>query len=97
MNKVVQSFSKSGQPHDNAVMESFFASMKREEIYRTQYKSEQQFKKVLIATSSFTTRKDRTALSTIKRQTNLRRSMRVRENLLADLDKGVQKRRFPRL
>ena len=35
MNKVVQSFSKSGQPHDNAVMESFFASMKREEIYRT--------------------------------------------------------------
>lgn len=45
MNKVVQSFSKSGQPHDNAVMESFFASMKREEIYRTQYKSEQQFMK----------------------------------------------------
>lgn len=43
MNKVVQSFSKSGQPYDNAVMESFFASMKREEIYRTQYTSEQQF------------------------------------------------------
>ena len=45
MNKVVQSFSKSGQPHDNAVMESFFASMKKEEIYHTQYKSEQQFMK----------------------------------------------------
>lgn len=45
MNKVVQSFSKSGQPYDNAVMESFFASMKREEIYRTQYKSDQQFVK----------------------------------------------------
>lgn len=43
MNKVVQSFSKSGRPHDNAVAESFFASMKREEIYRTQYKSERQF------------------------------------------------------
>lgn len=43
MNKVVQSFSKSGCPHDNAVAESFFASMKREEIYRTQYKSERQF------------------------------------------------------
>ena len=28
MNKVVQSFSRSRQPHDNAVMESFFASMK---------------------------------------------------------------------
>ena len=45
MNKVVQSFSAPGQPHDNAVMESFFSFMKREEIYRTQYKSEQQFEK----------------------------------------------------
>ena len=44
MNKIVQSFSKSGRPHDNAVVESFFASMKREEIYRTQYKSERQFR-----------------------------------------------------
>ena len=43
MNKVVQSFSKSGRPHDNAVAESFFASMKREEIYRIQYHSERQF------------------------------------------------------
>ena len=43
MNKVVQSFSKSGHPHDNAVAEPFFASMKREEIYRTQYHSERQF------------------------------------------------------
>lgn len=53
MNKVVQSFSKSGQPHDNAVMESFFASMKREEIYRTQYKSEQQFIKSVDAYIEF--------------------------------------------
>lgn len=45
MNKVVQSFSAPGQPHDNAVMESFFSFMKREEIYRTQYKPEQQFEK----------------------------------------------------
>lgn len=45
MNKVVQSFSAPGQPHDNAGMESFFSFMKREEIYRTQYKSEQQFAK----------------------------------------------------
>ena len=43
INKVVQSFSKSSRPHDNAVAESFFASMKREEIYRTQYCSERQF------------------------------------------------------
>lgn len=45
MNKVVQSFSALGQPHDNAVMESFFSFMKREEIYRTEYKSERQFAK----------------------------------------------------
>lgn len=43
MNKVVQSFSKAGTPLDNAVAESFFAYMKKEEIYRTQYKSERQF------------------------------------------------------
>ena len=34
IDKVVQSFSKSARPHDNAVEESFFASMEREEIYR---------------------------------------------------------------
>ena len=43
MNKVVQSFSKSGSPYDNAVAEAFFASMKKEELYRTIYKSERQF------------------------------------------------------
>lgn len=43
MNKVVQSFSEPGRPHDNAVMGSFFASMKREESYRMRYTSEQQF------------------------------------------------------
>ena len=41
MNKVVQSFSAPDQPHDNAVVESFFSFMKREKVYRPQYKSEQ--------------------------------------------------------
>ena len=45
MDKVVQSFSDSDQPHDNAVMELFFSFMKREKSYRTQYKSEQQLAK----------------------------------------------------
>gem|GEM_PF-672723 len=44
MNKVVQSFSNSGKPHDNAVAEAFFASLKKEELYRTNYKSESQFR-----------------------------------------------------
>jgi transposase InsO family protein len=43
VNKVVQSFSNSGQPHDNAVMEAFFSSMKKEELYRVNYRSEREF------------------------------------------------------
>ena len=40
---VTQSFSKAYTPHDNSVMESFFASLKREELYRTRYRSEKEF------------------------------------------------------
>ena len=45
INKVVQSFSKPGCPHDNAVVESFFASMKQRGIYQTQYHYKCQFTK----------------------------------------------------
>ena len=41
--QVEQSFSKSGCPHDNAVMESFFSYIKREELYRRHYSSEKEF------------------------------------------------------
>ena len=44
MNNIVQSFSKSGSPHDNAVAEAFFSSMKKEELYRINYKSEREFR-----------------------------------------------------
>ena len=44
MNNVVQSFLKSGSPHDNAVAEAFFSAMKKEELYRNNYKSEMEFK-----------------------------------------------------
>ncbi len=44
MNGVVQSFSKTGSPHDNAVAEAFFSSMKKEELYRTNYRSEREFR-----------------------------------------------------
>lgn len=43
--KVTQSFSNSRRPHDNAVMESFFSSFKKEEAYRRNYCSENEFKK----------------------------------------------------
>lgn len=42
---VVQSFSSSGKPHDNAVAESFFATFKEEELYRKDYASEADFKR----------------------------------------------------
>lgn len=44
-NGVKQSFSATGQPHDNAVAESFFATFKQEEAYRREYTSEQSFRK----------------------------------------------------
>ena len=42
---VIQSFSSSGKPHDNAVAESFFATFKKEELYRKDYTSETDFKR----------------------------------------------------
>ncbi len=41
---IIQSHSRAGVPYDNSVMESFFASMKREELYRTKYRSEREFR-----------------------------------------------------
>lgn len=46
---VVQSFSKAYTPYDNSVMESFFASMKKEELYRTKYSSDYEFRKAVAA------------------------------------------------
>lgn len=39
----VQSFSRPRTPQDNAPMESFFASFKREDLYRTRYRSVREF------------------------------------------------------
>ena len=44
---VEQSFSRSRQPHDNAVSESFFKSMKAEELYRYKFRSEREFRKAV--------------------------------------------------
>jgi hypothetical protein len=38
-----QSFSHPGKPHDNAVAESFFASLKKEELYRKALPSDRAF------------------------------------------------------
>ena len=42
---VRQSFSNTGRPYDNAVAETFFATFKREEAYRRDYSSENDFRK----------------------------------------------------
>lgn len=42
---IKQSFSGRGQPGDNAVAETFFATFKKEEAYRREYASERHFRK----------------------------------------------------
>lgn len=42
--EVTQSYSRAHIPYDNSVMESFFSSLKREELYRTKYRSESEFR-----------------------------------------------------
>jgi transposase InsO family protein len=44
---VEQSLSRSSMPYDNAVAESFFASMKKEELYRRKYRSEKEFRQAV--------------------------------------------------
>ena len=44
---VTHSFSRAYIPYDNSVMESFFSSMKREELYRTKYRSEADFRRAI--------------------------------------------------
>lgn len=41
---ITQSFSRAHIPYDNSVMESFFSNLKREELYRTKYRSENEFR-----------------------------------------------------
>ena len=51
--QVEQSFSPAGRLTHNAVMESFFASLKREELYRRNYHSENEFKECVDTYISF--------------------------------------------
>lgn len=41
------SFSRAHIPYDNSVIESFFSNLKREELYRTKYRSENEFRTVI--------------------------------------------------
>lgn len=50
---ITQSFSNPGTPHDNAVAEAFFSTLKKEELYRTNYRSESEFKAHVTAYMEF--------------------------------------------
>jgi transposase InsO family protein len=50
---VTQSFSRPHVPYDNSVMESFFSNMKREELYRTKYRSEKELRAAVDAYIKF--------------------------------------------
>jgi transposase InsO family protein len=50
---ILHSFSAPHSPHDNAVMESFFSTLKREELYRRDYRSEREFFEALDKYVSF--------------------------------------------
>ena len=39
---VEQSFSTPGQPHDNAVLETFFSAFKKEQVYRNVYRTKEE-------------------------------------------------------
>ena len=41
---VKQSFSETGTPYNNSVMESFFKTMKTEKLYRTDFRSERELR-----------------------------------------------------
>ena len=50
---ITQSFSRPHVPYDNSVMESFFSNMKREELYRTKYRSENELRAAVDAYIKF--------------------------------------------
>jgi len=70
---VQQSFSRKGTPYDNSVCESFFANMKREELYRRNYKTETEFFNGVHNYIAFTILKDLISSSAIKHRINTRR------------------------
>ena len=88
---VKQSFSPSGSPQHNAVMESFFASMKKEELYRTNYRGIDDMKNQIQKYIEFYN--NRRPHSTINYKTpNAHEAMFYQQQYESEkLDKGVQK------
>lgn len=83
---IKQSYSRAHIPYDNSVMESFFASLKREELYRTKYRSENEFKAaiddyIIFITSADLTRRTVTRLLRRKNRISLINTRLCRINM----------------
>lgn len=57
---VIQSFSNPGRPYNNSVAESFFSSLKQEEFYRYNYRSETHLIQIVTEYMEFYNENDRT-------------------------------------
>ncbi|MEG0835113.1 MAG: IS3 family transposase [Christensenellaceae bacterium] len=88
---ITQSFSPSGSPHHNAVMESFFSSMKKEELYRRNYHSVAEFKRcVFDYIASYNNKRPHVTLH-YKTPNAYEAEARAKAKHAQNLDDGVQK------
>lgn len=58
--QITHSFSIPYVPYENSVVESFFASLKRDELYRTKYRPESEYMLSASNYMDFSIQKDRT-------------------------------------
>ena len=83
---IIQSFSKPYNPYNNSVIESFFSTLKQEEIYRSKYKSEAEMiasiNKYIDFYNNERPHKTNKYLTPFQKEQNYNKSL---------LDKGVQK------
>lgn len=93
--QITHSFPRAYVPYDNSVMESFFASLKREELYRKKYRSEKEFIKPLTIISSFITsnaltQKCNTRLR-IKKNANIKKNPKILNKSIGQVGFGNKK------
>ena len=89
---ITQSFSPSGSPHHNAVMESFFSSMKKKELYRRNYHSVEEFKRCVFEYIEFYNNERPHSTLRYKTPSAYEAEASAKDNHHQKLDGGVQKR-----
>lgn len=87
---VNESFSPTRKPHHNAVMESFFSSMKKEELYRASYHSVGEFKERIDRYIRFYS-DERPHVALDYKTPHTHEQLFCKRNKLTELDTAVQK------